>query len=62
MLIYILVAVGNIVYIVDTNTLITMSVIDFDIDEELIPKGCGQLDEKWCNNWSQPGCSEGKVD
>ena len=37
-------------------------VIDFDIDEELIPKGCGQLDEKWCNNGSQLGCSEGKVD
>ena len=37
-------------------------VIDFDIDDELIPKGCGQLDEKWCNNWSQPGCSEGKVE
>ena len=37
-------------------------VIDFDIDEELIPKGCGQLDEKWCNNWSEPGCSNGKVD
>jgi len=35
-------------------------VIDFDIDEELIPKGCGQLDEKWCNN--QPGCSEGNTD
>ena len=37
-------------------------VIDFDIDEELIPKGCGQLDEKWCNNGSESGCSEGKVD
>ena len=37
-------------------------VIDFDIDDELIPKGCGQLDEKWCNNFSEPGCSEGKVD
>ena len=37
-------------------------VIDFDIDDELIPKGCGQLDEKWCNNGSESGCSEGKVD
>ena len=36
-------------------------VIDFEIDEELIPKGCGQLDEKWCNNGNQPGCSQGNV-